>query len=256
MAEALGASEAELLRRYFAKNHAYRSRALPLPAPRALVTWFTIDVLRSQAEHDGWGCLPGLLYGPKVEVHGALGDGAVAAAGYRQLLADPDGYELGVINCVTFFDQHQFAAGGNFHWEWVREAEPKRVLWYHLLTSEPGRHDQPPYLAGIYLSGETPTLALYCGTQHSGVTAAPTLYPDLAAGCTFGEAFRNAAVYEARHWGEPYAEYVSWAKTPNCAEFWQWGQALPATVLHGDGTLRLPPWQGNGGLVRHRVRSV
>lgn len=241
---AYGETEAALLERYFAKNHAYRRTRLRLPPRRALVTWVTIDPLRAQLEHGGWGCMPGLLYGPDVAERGAMGDGAAAAAGYHELMTDPDGYELGVINCATFFDHHKFGDGGDVRWQWARDARPKRVLWYHMLTSEPGYHEGANYLAGIYLFGDTPTQVLYCGAQHSGVTAAPTLYPDLAAGHSFGEGFRRAANYEAAHWTEWHRQYVTWSKEPDHSDAWQWGQGLPAAVLHGDGSLRLPPWQG------------
>jgi hypothetical protein len=244
VAAALGASEADLLRRYLARNHAYRRGLLRLPRRRALVTWFTIDPLRDQLEHGGWGCMPGLLYGPEVDVRGATGDGAGAAAGYRELMSDAAGYELGVINCVTYYDHHRFGEGGDVRWEWVRDARPKRVLWYHMLTSEPGYHDGEPYLAGMYLFSDAPTVALFCGAQHSGVAAAPTLYPDLAAGCTFGEAYRRAATFEAEHWAEWHRQHTRGSREPDESDSWQWGHGLPAAVLHGDGTLRLPPWQG------------
>lgn len=246
VAQAYGTREADLVRRYLAKNHAYRTGQLDLPSRRALVAWHTIDVLRSQTEASGWGCSSGLLYGPEVEVYGALGDGLAAAEGYRRLMDDPEGYELGVINCKTMFDYHSFDQGGQFPWDWVRNAEPKRVLWYHMLTSEPGRHDQENYLAGIYLFSCAPTQVLFCGTQHSGVVAAPTLYPDLAAGLTFGGAFRNAVNYEVAHWGEAYFEYTSWAQGPDHRMQWRRGHSLPAAVLHGDGSLRLPGWQNDG----------
>ena len=244
VASAYGTDEAQLVRRYFVKNHAYRRGQMRLPCRQALVAWHTIDVLRSQIEEAGWGCNPGLLYGPAVEVFGGLDGGAAAAEGFQRLLADPEGYELGVVNCKTRFDYHNFDEGGYFPWQAVQAAEPKRVLWYHMLTSEPGRHDQENYLAGIYLFSSAPTLALFCGTQHSGVCAAPTLYPDLAAGRTFGDALRNAANYEVVHWAEPFREYVSWSAEPDHRTQWRWGHALPAAVLHGDGTLRLPPWHG------------
>ena len=74
----------------------------------------------------------------------------------------------------------------------------------------------------------------------SCVVASPALYPALAGACTSGEAFRRAFQYKAAPWGEHFRERVNWAKTADRTSYGTWGQALPATVLHGDGNLHLP----------------
>jgi hypothetical protein len=244
VAAALGASETELVERYLVKNHAYRRGELPVPPRRAHVSWFTIDVLRSQRETDGWGCRPELLYGDEMTVTGDYGDGDLAMAGYLGAMTDPDGYELVVINCRTFPTYHLYGewedAARRIDFTRVRDLRPKRVLWYHLITSAPGLHTAEGYLAGLYLFGETPTLVALSGTQHGGVIGTPTIYPDLAAGCTFGEAWLSGARYEAAHWGEECVFFASFSKKPDRRERIGWGAQLPAAVLHGDGTLRLP----------------
>ena len=244
LVSALGASEAELIDRYLARNHAYRRGALPLPPRRAHVSWFTIDVLRSQREADGWGCRPELLYG-EVAVAGDYGRGDLALAGYLEAMADPAGYELVVVNCRTFPTYHLYGDWGDaarrVDWPRVRDLRPKRALWYHLITSAPGLHSSEPYLAGLYLFGDTPTLVALSGTQHGGVIGTPTIYPDLAAGRTFGEAWLNGARYEAAHWGEECVFFASFSPAPDRRARIGWGAQLPAAVLHGDGTLRLPP---------------
>jgi hypothetical protein len=242
---ALGAPEAALIERYLDKNHAYRHGRLPLPPRRAHVSWFTIDVLRSQREADGWGCRPELVYGDDVVEVGGYGRGELARQGYLAAMSDPAGYELVVVNCRTFPTYHQYGpwedADSRIDWPRVRDLEPKRVLWYHLITSAPGLHTSEPYLAGIYLFGRTPTLVALSGTQHGGVIGTPTIYPDLAAGRTFGQAWLAGARYEADHWGQDCVFFASFSKAPDRRERIGWGAQLPAAVLHGDGTLTLPP---------------
>jgi hypothetical protein len=241
----LGASEAALVERYFAKNHAYRRGGLALPPRRAHVSWFTIDVLRGQREADGWGCRPELLYGDAVVVAGGYDRGETARAAYLDAMADPEGYELAVVNCRTFPTYHQYGPRGTdegrVEWWRVRDLHPKRVLWYHMMTSAPGLHTAEAYLAGIYLFGDNPTLVVLAGTQHSGVIGTPTLFPDLAAGRSFGEAWLAGARYEAERWGQECAFFASFAAAPDHRARIGWGAQLPAAVLLGDGTLTLPP---------------
>jgi hypothetical protein len=245
LASSLGASEAALIERYFEKNHAYRRARLPLPPRRAHVSWFTIDVLRSQREADGWGCRPEVIYRDALAVAGGYDQGDVARDAYLRAMTDPDGYELVVINCRTFPTYHQYGARGTdegrVEWHQVRDLRPKRVLWYHLITSAPGLHTAESYLAGIYLFGENPTLVALAGTQHGGVIGTPTIYPDLAAGLTFGEAWLNGARYEAERWGQDCIFFASFSGAPDHRSRIGWGAQLPAAVLHGDGTLTLPP---------------
>src|SRR5262249_16779813 len=50
--------------------------------------------------------------------------------------------------------------------------------------------------------------------------------------------------FEDEHWAEWNRQHTRGSREPDESDSWQWGHGLPAAVLHGDGTLRLPPWQG------------
>jgi hypothetical protein len=261
-----------LIRDYFARNHAYRTGTQPRPPRRAFVVWTTMDVLRSTRS----GARPRLVYGDAVDVFGGCN---MEGAGLklRQFLADDVGYELGIINCRTFATVHQMFEPntlkkrpgdirgqqqlpereedvvGDFanHPDFipsrrVAQAKPK-TLFYHMLTSEPGRHDSPNYLCGAYMFAGS-ALVMIAGTQHGGVVGTPNIYPDLAAGKTFGEAWRNGLNYGETQPGEPFVSYYCWLKNEGPGK-WTLDQSMdPKAVLHGDGTLRL---SGDVGKVRH-----
>ena len=108
------------------------------------------------------------------------------------------------------------------------------VLFYHLLTSEVGRHDKDGYLAGTYIfSGSG--LAAIAGTQHSGSVGVPVLYDSLASGKDIGDAWKDAILWSIEHSGEQMEVY--WCDRK---EFWTEGKDPYKAVLIGDGTLRLP----------------
>ncbi|MBN1674871.1 MAG: hypothetical protein JXR37_27755 [Kiritimatiellae bacterium] len=141
-----------------------------------------------------------------------------------------------VLSTCTFASHHTFD-GKEITWQEVRETAPKRVLWYHMLTSEPGRHDTENYIGGVYLFGDNPTLAMFAGTQHSGGPG-KEIYPALLAGESFGEAWRSAVQFTLDHRGEPRTLYASWRDKPEVAPY---SPELRAPgVLLGDGTLKLP----------------
>lgn len=229
-------TEVELYRRYFARNHAYRTGELDLPPRRACVIWHTIDPLRSD-----WGTRVEELYSPEnVTVKGTMCEAPEArefARHYREALRDAHGYECIALNTVTIETVHRFG-DEEITWRELRDLAPKRVLWYHMLTSEPGRHDMDNYLAGIYLFGDTPTVAIFAGTQHSGGPG-KEIYPALLEGRTFGEAWQDAIRYFVEHHGEPARNYVAW--TEDGIEEWRYRVERRAPgVLIGDGTLGLP----------------
>lgn len=245
--------EVELLRQYFAKNHAYRTGQSPRPARTAFVVAAGVNVLESE-----WGSRPHELYDDVAVVQ--CQDNSSDAL--REFLKSPDGFELGIINTfsgprIHHFDYHE---GGGFDQFWFRWAEGRRriteysdelhlptdigwaeiatlrpkVLFYHLLTSEVGRHDHNDYLAGTYVfAGDG--LAAIAGTQHSGAVGNPQLYRDLASGMTIGDAWRRALEYEFRHIGEEMI--VLWCDGPANESY---GVAPYKAVLIGDGSLRLP----------------
>lgn len=251
----LGRPAAELLRDYFARNHAFRTGSMEHPPRRAFVLWFTMDILRSTH----FAARPSLLYGDQVETFGGCNIPG-AADKLRSFLADPRGYELGIINCATFAPIHHFEPDekkgretaalrdvwgytdhgtNDISWAWVAKTKPK-TLFYHMLTSEPGRFDYTNYLCGVYLFGAN-ALTIIAGAQHSGAVGTPNVYPDLTAGKTFGETWRDGLNYGFTHAGEKHIEYVCWKAEPE-EGVWKGEESMtPKAVLLGDGTLRLSP---------------
>jgi hypothetical protein len=252
--------EAELLINYFAKNHAYRVGEMPLPPRRSFVVAPGIDVLKS-----GWGARPNKLYADVATVQ--CQDNTSAAL--RSFLGSTSGYEWGIINVFSGPGIHHFDyfEGGGFDPSWWNSQKGKeqinayseenhkphdvtskdiqsivpKTLFYHLLTSEVGRHDRGGYLAGSYIfSGSG--LAAIAGTQHSGSIGAPILYDFLASGKNIGEAWKEAIRWSIEHSGEKMEVY--WCDRK---ESWTEGKDPYKAVLIGDGTLRLPDGKNHSG---------
>lgn len=239
--------EVSILRNYFTKNHQYRTGQFTVPN-RALTVYHNIDIIRSQEEHGGWGASPGLIYsnssvkGPSTaNLSEDPGSPVVlqARADWIAGLQDPSGYELMALNTITFSNYHAFgnpfSNPNNLFSTEVAAIGPKRAVWFHLLTSEPGLHWDENYLAGIYLFDSPTAMAVYAGTQHSGVAAFRPLYESLAAHQTFGDALLASVRYTLSNLGNAYIEYAAWA--PNHEETWYHTQKIAATVLFGDGSL-------------------
>src|SRR3990172_12694269 len=161
--------EISLFKKYFEKNHNYRTGKLNIPKKRAFVVSACVDVLKSD-----WGANPGKIYSDLEinQFHQNLGDSL------RKILNSEDGYEWGVINVFSGPRIHHFSYfyknfdpnfwkskdgkeqivkysdeisdSNDFSWLDVKSIQPK-VLFYHLLTSEVGRHNYPDYLAGMYI---------------------------------------------------------------------------------------------------------
>jgi hypothetical protein len=100
--------------------------------------------------------------------------------------------------------------------------------------SEVGRHDHRDYLAGTYIFTGDGLLAI-AGTQHSGATGVPFLYTDLAAGMSFGDAWKRALEYEVDRVGESLT--IAWCDGDRVETR---GDSPYKAVLIGDGSLRLP----------------
>jgi hypothetical protein len=252
-------TEVELLRAYFARNHAYRTVSQPAEAARIFLVGAGIDLPNSD-----WGARPAALYAPG-QIDAAICTDS-SSRSVRRFLSSQQSYELGVINVfsgprIHHFDVHE---GGGYDPFWDRWPEGRRavvafsdtvhspfdvswedvVVWqpkvrfYQLLSSETGRHDQENYLAGAYVfTGDG--LAAIAGTQHSGAMGTPSLYGDLAAGYPIGEAWRRALAFDLARTGEP-ARLV-WCDRGAVEE--PYGVWPHKAVLVGDGTLRLraPP---------------
>jgi len=246
-------NEVELLKNYFSKNHAYRVGEMPLPPRRSFVVAPGIDVMKS-----GWGARPNKLYDDVAIVQ--CQDNTSAAL--RRFLGSTSGYEWGIINVFSGPSIHHFDyfEGGGFDPSWwetrkgkeqinaysdenhkpydvtsrdIQSIRPK-TLFYHLLTSEVGRHDKNGYLAGTYIfSGSG--LAAIAGTQHSGSVGVPILYDSLASGKDIGDAWKDAIRWSIEHSGEQMEVY--WCDRK---EFWIEGKDPYKAVLIGDGTLKLP----------------
>jgi hypothetical protein len=247
-------SELDLLRGYFARNHAYRT-ARERVEPRLFLVGAGIDLPSSD-----WGVRPAALYAPSQIDAVVCTDSSSTAL--RRFLSSGQRYEMGVINVfsgprIHHFDVHEgegydpywdrwpegrravteFSADVHapydISWKDVAEWQP-RVSFYQILSSETGRHDQKNYLGGVYVfTGEG--LAAIAGTQHSGAVGTPPLYADLAAGHTIGEAWRRALEYELERAGE--SARVDWCGAGIAEE--PYGVWPAKAVLLGDGTLRL-----------------
>ena len=253
-------NEVELLKTYFAKNHVYRTGGMSLPPRRSFVVAPGIDVMRS-----GWGARPNKLYTDVAIVQ--CQDNSSAAL--RSFLGSTSGYEWGVINVFSGPAIHHFDyfEGGGFDPSWWNTKKGKErinaysddnhrphdvtsqdiqsirpnTLFYHLLTSEVGRHDRDGYLAGAYIfSGSG--LAVIAGTQHSGSVGVPILYDYLASGKNIGEAWKDSIRWSIEHSGEQMEVY--WCDRK---EFWTEGKDPYKAVLIGDGTLHLPAGENHSG---------
>lgn len=251
--ESLG-DEILLLKNYFEKNHNYRTGKLKLPPKRAFVLSGGVDVLNSE-----WGAFPQKIYSD-IDIinyyNKSLGDSL------RKFLASEDGYEWGIINSFSgprihhlgHFNNHidpnwwktkegrglitkysdTISDSNDISWRDIISIRP-RVLFYHLLTSEVGRHDYSDYLAGMYIfSGFG--LVVVAGTQHSGSVGVSILYNSLAAGKSFGEAWKDALVWLVEH----SDDHITIVYFPNDKQISLAGESKYKAVLIGDGTLKLP----------------
>ncbi len=245
--------EITLLKTYFEKNHSYRVGTLNLPPKKAFVVAAGLDVLKS-----GWGASPQKIYRDMdvVQLQKHCSDSL------RKFLSSEEGYEWGIVNVFSgprihhfdYFEKGEFDSlwwntkeGGklivkysdeihkpyDLNWLDIKSISPK-VLFYHLLTSEVGRHDYPDYLAGTYIFTGLGLTAI-AGTQHSGAVGVPVLYESLKAGKTIGEAWKDALIWEFDHSGEKMDIYWYSGKLT-----WTRGESLYKAVLIGDGTLKLP----------------
>ncbi len=246
--------EISLLKNYFDKNHKYRTGKLTLPEKRAFVISSGVNVLKSD-----WGAYPDKIYS-KID---CVYFQPFMADTLKKYLKSPDGYELGIINAFSAPAVHHFNAfneGIDKSWWQTKEGRQKivdylnnniidendfglndiktiqpKVLFYHLLTSETGRHEIDDYLAGAYVfSGMG--LAAIAGTQHSGSVGNHILYNELAARKTIGEAWKNALSWLV----EKSEEKITIKYFPNETEILTAGKSNYKAVLIGDGTLKLP----------------
>ena len=249
--------EIDLLREYFARNHLYRTEGTAAAGgeERIFLVGAGVDLPNSD-----WGARPEALYPPE-QIDAVICTDS-SSRSLRRFLSSGEPYEIGVINSfsgprIHHFDVHE-GEGYDPYWDrWVEGrravtafsdtvhapldvswrdvvAWQPRVRFYHVLSSETGRHDQTNYLAGTYVfTGDG--LAAIAGTQHSGAIGTPSLYGDLAAGHTLGEAWRRGLGYEIGRTGEPAR--IAWCGVGILEE--PYGVWPPKAVLIGDGTLRL-----------------
>ncbi len=245
--------EIVLLKEYFRKNHEYRTGKMSLPPHRA----FTVSAGVNLSKSD-WGAYPEKLYSDidSVSYLPTLGDTL------RKFLSSEEGYEWGVINVFSgprihhfshFFDEinpdwwkskdgrqlianysDKINSSNDVSWKDIKSIQPK-VLFYHLLTSEVGRHNFKDYLGGMYIfSGSG--LAAIAGTQHSGSVGSSLLYDYLAEGNTIGQSWKKALVWLVNH----SEDRISIFYYPNSEQKTNAGNSNYKAVLLGDGTLKLP----------------
>jgi hypothetical protein len=252
MLSSLG-DEVELLKKYFEKNHNYRTGKLNLPTKKAFVVSAGVNVLKSD-----WGASPGKIYSDidVVQFQANLADTL------RKFLKSENGYELGIINVFSGPRIHHFnhfykginpdwwksnegkklivnysdeiVDSNDFNWSDIKFIQPK-VLFYHLLTSEVGRHDYQDYLAGTYIFSGL-GLAAIAGTQHSGSVGTPILYEGLVRRKSIGEAWKDALIWLVEH----SEDKITILYFPNEKEVLSAGKSNYKAVLIGDGTLKLP----------------
>jgi hypothetical protein len=245
--------EISLLKNYFEKNHNYRTGKLNLPKKRAFVLSAGVDVLNSD-----WGAWPNKIYSD-IDV-----DQFHRNLGYtlRKFLSSEEGYEWGIINSFSgprihhlgyFFNplnpewwktkegrelitkySDTIADSNDITWQDIKSIEPK-ILFYHLLASEVGRHDYTDYLAGSYIFSGLGLVAV-AGTQHSGSVGVPALYSGLASGKSIGEAWKDALVWLVKHSDDK----ITIVYFPNEKGISAAGESNYKAVLIGDGTLKLP----------------
>lgn len=245
--------EAELIKNYLTKNHDYRNNKIILPPKRA----FSISA-GVNFEKSDWGAYPEKIYKniDKEVYHNKLG------FSLRRFLSSKDGYEWGVINVFSgprihhfshFFDEIDkelwntkegrkkiadysdvISDSNDISWEDIKTIQPK-VLFYHLVTSETGRHDNENYLGGMYIFSGLGLVAI-AGTQHSGSVGMPILYDKLSHGFTFGDSWRQTLDWLVEH----SEDQIRIAYYPNSELIINAGKSNYKAVLLGDGTLKLP----------------
>jgi hypothetical protein len=247
--------EVDLLRRYFARNHAYRTGEEDPPPSRALVVSYMFDVLRSH-----WGSRVGLVT-PNIVAHQCQNE--LAAVLLEELQKAP-GYQWAIISAASGPQIHHFhpeghQLGGRIGRtregrervrRYLDETHPgrdvnahdlrslgPRALFYHLLGSEAGRHDKQEYLAGHYVFGGKGLLAI-AGTQHGGAVGTPhdVFYESVAEGQLIGDAWKEALLWMEQHRGRTYEQMLC----DGTSTFWTSNSAPSKAVLIGDGTLRAP----------------
>jgi len=250
--------EISLLKKYFKKNHNYRTGKMQLPPHRAFVVSAGVKLYKSD-----WGAFPEKLYTniDRQEFTDTLG------YSLRRFLSSKEGYEWGVINVFSGPRIHHFShfndeidhdlwktkegrkviakysdtinSPNDVSWKDVISIQPK-VLFYHLLTSEVGRHDYPNYLGGMYIFGGY-GLAAIAGTQHSGSVGSSLFYESLAKGNSIGASWKEALVNLVK----TSEEKISIFYHPNIEERIKAGKSNYKAVLLGDGTLKLPSGYSN-----------
>ncbi len=246
-------NEIVLLRKYFRKNHNYRTGKMDLPAHKAFVVSAGVKLKKSD-----WGAFPEKLYKniDRQEFTDTLGNSL------RRFLNSKDGYEWGVINVFSGPRIHHFSHFNNeidtklwntregrkliaeysdkintsndVSWKDIISIQPK-VLFYHLLTSEVGRHDFPNYLGGTYLFSGYGLVAI-AGTQHSGSVGSKQLYDYIARGNSIGMSWKKALSYLTKISDDKISIFYH----PNVEERIKAGKSIYKAVLLGDGTLKLP----------------
>jgi hypothetical protein len=250
--EPLG-DEIALYEDYFARNHAYRTGG-ELSAPKRAF----VSAAVARFSTSGWGARPAQLY-DEVETRECT---FPAAEPLRELLKDPRGWALGIVGSFSGPQAHKFHVyeGGGYDEDWFDTLEGRRileeysllehapwdvtsrevaalaphVLFYQILSSETGRHDQTGYLGGAYLFFGW-GLAVIAGTQHSGAIGVPVLYDELERGMTIGESWRRAIAWSIRNAGATLE--FQWCDR---AEPYDPSVDVYKAVLLGDGTLHLP----------------
>jgi len=179
-----GASELSLLQNYFAKNHAFRTDALPL-IDRALV--YVDDDWASSAPY--WSDDVGLAY-----VDRTLVDDEWTTWGTDYLDRLPQNYESILVCAHSSAFTHRFQRP-DITYSWVYNSDVKTVdpvaYFYNLFACSNARYVEQDYMAGWYIFCDTYGLSALGSTKTGSMLYFEEYYGSLGLGRTLGESFMD-----------------------------------------------------------------
>jgi hypothetical protein len=210
--------ESSILKKYFDKNHRYRTGALA-PAQKALV--FNDDDWSGMAPEDA-GCLAQVYGTPNVTKVSDREETTATDYKSNRMTAD---YELMFIRSHGYPGGHGFYQDNRSSFQTVycadyRDLDPKG-LFYSLYVCSGTDYTADDYLAGtIAFNMDDSGLLAWGSTKTGGILNDTYFYTPLSDGEVFGESFRQ-------WFNSVQAFYPAWAP--------QWWYGM---VLIGDGALK------------------
>jgi len=179
-----GTSESSLLQNYFAKNHAYRTGAVPLNY-RALV--YVDDDWAGSAPY--WNDDVGLAYPDRTLV-----DDEWTTWGTDYLNRLPENYESILVCAHSSAFTHRFERPDTTY-SWVSNSDVKTAdpvaYFYNLFACSNARYVETDYMAGWYVLCDTYGLAALGSTKTGSMLDFEEFYGPLGLGMTLGESFMD-----------------------------------------------------------------